>query len=351
MPSNKDNQKEIEIINVDDQLHKTIVSRFIHLMMLDVASCTLIAMVCGYFAFRDGFHLLPGVFFAISVFVVLWNVWSVIRIAMRQYTCCYVKVDKLWEEKGVLKCRVTPDVYQNYDFTGDINVKNYTKDLDSVSVGDKVIVVAGNFSRYIYLFNYTGDRYVTERRNIMVTENESFVASREYEEKYHTNRGLYVSPYFGKLVFDIYGNAEDNPVYDLAKGFKETPFGPFEIEEIEEFCVTEENLESVITLLENTYKNSDQILQGLYDLILKTLDEEKLATAYDNEIDVHYIKKCFAIEQVLVRVVEEAYEDNDVIAFYGRLYDKAGEAIFDDRTFRIAISCITSKVTYELDYF
>lgn len=347
----KKNQAELAILNVDEELHKTVVGHFIRLIMLDVVSFTVIAAILGFFIYNSGINLWLGGLLVLCVGVVAWNVGSLVSIIMRKYICCLVTVDKVWEEKGVLMCRVTPDAYDNYDFTGAITVKNHTKDLQNVKEGMQVIVAAGKFSRYIYLFDYTGDRYVTERRSIAVEKNTSFVPSEAYTEKYGLNMFRLEHLYFGELAFEMMENKEYGTWYFLNEGLTNMRFGSLNVWDFSEFVVEEERLEDILGLLEKTYKNSDRVLADIYSIILKDANNQTPRDQSGNEIDIRYIEANFVVEDIVVRVAEGYDERGDEIALFIGPYDSDGEELYDGQQFRIGVNCETGEMSCELDYF
>lgn len=338
-------EKEVAILNIDDKLHKAIVKQFLHMIMLDIVSFTLIAIVLICVTIRYGIHIIALIVLAVSIGVALWNYISLARIIAKKYTCYLVTIDKMWEEKGTIYCRFTPDMYDNYDLTGAINIKNYTKDLDNVKVGEQVIVVVGKLSRYVYLFHYN-DYLVAQRKTITVTTNHTFVPSQEYQDKYNGEETCIESSYFGKLIFSTY---EENgtTIYTLAEGLERVTFGSCYISDVIEFAITEENLEETVASLEQVFRNSEQIYMDLQYMILGELNKANLFDVDVAVMDVNYVKDHFDIEALIIQALGK--NCNNEITFYGKLYDDNNDEIFIGKTIKIAIGCDSGNAVFTME--
>ena len=350
MISDKKNmQAEIAVVSVDDKLHKAIVKKFIKLITLDVVGFTILSAVLGFFAVTSGFNIIICVFFILCLIVLLYNLISLLKIILKKYTCCQVVVDKVWEAKGAYLCRITPDAYGGYKFTSEIPIKNYTSNGKDVKVGDKVIVVAGKFSRYIYLFNYEGDILVSERRTINVKECKDCETEQSKYNCYGDIREVLIDG-VGIACFRR-RETEEGVEYEHQEGLENSFFGPHCIIDVSGCNIPEERFDDVITCIEDTYRKSEEILKGFYDMVKVNIADGTIMT--DVEIDEVYIREAFVIEEMYIRTCDELIHGrNDVeIRFYGNIELDVGKWLLKDKTLLIDINCMSGEVNYELKNF
>lgn len=351
MVETKQIQTELEVVHVDHGLHTTIVKKFVGLISLDVISFTIFSVVLGVFTFAKGFHIVPGVFFALCVLGLIWNLKSLVAVMLKKYDCYQVTVDKAWEEKGVYLCRITPDTYGKYDFTTDIIIKNYTKKYKDVKAGDKAIVATGRFSRYIYIFDYEEEIMVTQRMNLDVAENPLNTNKKTSGEVYSNIKEEQIEG-VGTVYFDI-KMTDEGTYYEHQEGLNASMYGPHIIIAVASCNIPEERYDDAIAAIEATYRNSDIILEGFYDMALRTINSEMIMPLEAGEIDKEYLKEQFVIEEMDVSIYNKLQHGRDdiEIALYGNVEVETGEWLLSGKTFLIHINCMTGEVNYELKDF
>lgn len=351
MKETKQTEIKVEILNIDKRLHKAIVNKYMKLITLDVVLFTVLAIVLGIFTFKGGFHLIPGIFSGLCVLGLIWNLGSLLKIMMKKYGCYLVTVDKVWEENGVYMCRITPDTYGKYDFTGALTIKNYTKKYKDVKAGDKVIVAAGSFSRYIYLFDYEGEQWVTDSFKLAVAENTSYAKARTSDNIYDDVREVSVEG-VGKVTFKI-KETEDGIEYEHQEGLNDSFFGPHYIIAVAECSIPEERFDDTIAAIEATYRNSSTILESFYSTAIETIASQGIMPPSDKEIDRAYIQEDFIIKEMDVIIYDELLHGKEDIEIhlYGNVEADNGKWLLPDKTFLINISCMSGDVTYEMKDF
>ena len=353
MEKNESNiiQKEIEVIHVDEKLHATILKKFLGLISLDVISFFVFSVVLGVFTFARGFHIVPGIFFAICVIGLLWNLKSLIAVMMKKYECYNVMVDKVWEENGTRLCCITPDAYESYDFTTEITIRNYTKKYSEVKEGDKVIVVAGKFSRYIYIFDYDSAVRAEGKKNITVDKN-PLNAKKKTKDKIKQSIHEENLEGIGTVYFKTQ-KTDDGIIYNHIEGLDESMYGPHMVISVARCSIPEDRLEDAIAAIEATYRNSNLILEGFYDMAVRTIRSDKtIQSGYEN-IDKTYIKENFVIEELDLSIYDKAQHGRDdvEISLYGKVEAETGEWLLDGKAFLIHINCMSGEVNFELKDF
>ncbi len=345
--SNNMTQEEIEIINVDDQLHKTIIKKYMQIISFDVIGSLLVSLFFGFFAFKSGFKPVPFIICVIFLAVIFYQLSSLLKIMLKKYQCCRVKVDKVWSDNGVYMCRITPDAFAGNKLTSELTLKNYTKNCKDVKMGDKVIAVVGKFSRYLYIFDYEGDVLVSERRKLNVNDNSPVTAQTDKYHDYDDIREVEVDG-VGTVYFDIVVNTEGVIEYQHQKGLDNTLFGPHTIICVSGCNIPEDKFDDTLASIENTFKNSESILEPFYDKILQKLGDGLIMPT--DEIDKEYLKEALIFDEMCVLVYDKYIDGYDavVIDFFGFIQDADGDNLIPGKIFMMRINCNTGKTEFDL---
>lgn len=347
----KGTQLQLDVIDVDSSLHATIVKKFRGLIALDVISFTIFIVVLTVLTILKGEHIVPLVFLVVCIIGLLWNIKSLIALMNKKYGCYLVTVARVWEEKGEYLCRITPDTYGKYDFTTEITIKNFTKNYKDVKEGDRVIVAAGNFSRYIYLFDYQGDIKIKQTLDMAVTKNPLNGKKKGSTESLQDIREQVIEG-VGNVYFEV-KSTDEGLYFEHKEGLDDSMFGPHLIVSVTGCKIPENRFDDAIEAIEATYRNSGVILESFYDMVLRTISSELIISDFDGEINNDYIKEQFIIEEMDVSVYDEFLHGRDDIEIflYGNIETETGRWLLEGKTFLIHINCSTGEVKFELKNF
>ena len=344
-------QLQLDVINVDPVLHTPIVKKFRGLIAPDVISFVIFSVVLTVLTILRGFHIIPVIFLVLCVIGLIWNIKSLVAVMNKKYGCYLVTVDKVWEENGAYLCRITPDTYGKYDFTTEITIKNYTKKYKDVKAGDRVIVAAGKFSRYIYIFGYEGDIQIAETLDMTVTENPLNGEKKSHIKMFEDIREQKIEG-VGMVYFGVQ-STDEGLYFEHQEGLNDSMFGPHLIISVAGCKIPEHRFDDAVEAIEATYRNSDLILEGFYDMVLRTISSEMIMSLESGEIDKEYIKEQFIIDEMDVSVYDDLLHGRDdiEISLYGNVEVETGRRLLEGKTFLIHINCMTGEVNYELKNF
>jgi len=295
-----------------------------------------------------GFHIVPVIFLVVCVIELFWNIKSLLAVLNKKYGCYLVTVDRVWEEGGVCLCRITPDTYGKYDFTTEITIKNFTKNYKDVKAGDRVIVAAGNFSRYIYIFGYEGDIQLSETLNMTVTENPLNSKKKSISEVYGDIRQQEIKG-VGTVYFEVQSSSK-GVIFQHKKGLDGSMFGPHPVVSISRCRIPENRFKDVIDAIEATYRNENLILEGFYDNALRTINSQMIMSPPSGKMNKDYLREQFIIEEMEVSIYNKQKHGRDdiEISLYGNVETETGEWLIGGKTFLIHINCMTGDVNYQL---